>query len=95
VESDVLAKGGSLALVIAADNTTSGSMVIPASLTGGTVFTFNLAGTVARVGNNVTLHLTTDSFAGHLIWNVYPTELFATPQHIVEGATVLISLTRH
>jgi hypothetical protein len=42
---DVVAKGGSLSIVIGADDTVTGNLLLPASVTGGAVFTASMAGT--------------------------------------------------
>jgi hypothetical protein len=57
---NILGLGGSLTVTIAADNTTTGSLVIP-DLTGGSPTTISLVGTAVRSGNTVTFQPTVDS----------------------------------
>jgi len=59
---NVLAAGGSIHLVISNDLTTGGSMVIPASVTGGAAASVSLLGTAANVEGVVHLNLVADSF---------------------------------
>ena len=59
---DALAAGGSVTLRIANDLSTSGTMVIPASVTGGATMSFSLLGTAAKQGDIVTLNLVSDTF---------------------------------
>jgi len=58
---DVLAAGGSISMVISGDLSTSGTMVIPASVTGTTATSVSLLGGAARQGDNVTLNLVQQS----------------------------------
>lgn len=55
---NVLAAGGSISLVIADDHTTSGTMVMPASIQGGG--TYSLLGKAGQVGDTVRLNLVSD-----------------------------------
>ena len=65
---DVLAAGGSMAITITENNTTSGSLVIPAALTGSSDFLIDLTGTVNRNGNAVQFDQTGDSFVRDATW---------------------------
>jgi len=91
---DVLANGGSITLDIAADNTTKGTLFLPASIFG-TSSTQSLNGTVARVGNNLTFKHTPPTFLTQLIFGVFEKVLFIGSQPVDGGAaTVAITLTR-
>jgi hypothetical protein len=54
---DVIAAGGSITLTIGRDLTTSGSVFIPASVTGSSAFSASLLGTAAQQGDSVKLNL--------------------------------------
>ena len=65
---DVLAAGGSMTIIIAANNTTSGSLVIPAALTGSSDFVIDMTGMALRNGNAVQFDQTGDSFVRDATW---------------------------
>jgi hypothetical protein len=89
---DVLAYGGSLGITIAGDNSTSGTLVIPASLAGA-VFTESMAGTAVRAGNTVTFTQSSDTFVRNLAFTVKESTLEAVNQSLT-GATFTVVLTR-
>ena len=60
--TNVLTAGGSINLVIASNLTTSGTMVLPASVTGTVSTSVSLLGSAVRQGDIVTLQLVTDTF---------------------------------
>jgi hypothetical protein len=63
---NVLTSGGSLVITIATSGATSGSLVVPASLTGGQSETIAMSGAAVRSGNTVTFQQTADSFVRDL-----------------------------
>ncbi|MDT8435622.1 MAG: hypothetical protein RRA92_02595 [Gemmatimonadota bacterium] len=76
--ADVLTVGGSLEIDLAADNTTSGSLVIPASLSeSGTEEILSLAGTWSLSGSTVTFVQGADTFIRDSDWAASPGRLEA------------------
>jgi hypothetical protein len=59
---DALAAGATIHLVIANDLSTSGSMALPASVTGGAATSVSLLGTAAESDGVVELNLASDTF---------------------------------
>lgn len=90
---DVLAAGGSLALEIRADRTTAGTLVIPASVTGGPTLTADLAGTATQNGGTVRFQQSADTFVRDALWSVDGTSLRLIDAP-VGGAAATITLTR-
>jgi hypothetical protein len=94
---DILAAGGSLTIVIAQNFTTSGSLVIPASVNGGTPFTASMAGTVAFPSSTLraTFVQAADTFVRDLSWEVTSgdTKLSVTNQ-TAGSASFTITLTK-
>jgi hypothetical protein len=90
---DVIAKGGSLSIVIASDNTVTGNLLLPASVTGGAVFTASMAGTVTRNGASVQFQQSADTFVRNLSWTPNGNTLQVTNQ-VVAATTYTITLTR-
>jgi hypothetical protein len=89
---DVLARGGTLSLVIAADNSTTGSLSLPPSILGSP-FSANLTGTAVQTGNTVKFQQTADTFVRDLTFTVVGTTLEAKNQTAGVG-TFTIVLTR-
>lgn len=89
---DVLARGGTLSLVIAADNSTTGSISLPPSILGSP-FSANLTGTAVQTGNTVQFQQTDDTFVRDLTFTVVGTTLEARNQSAGIG-TFTIVLTR-
>lgn len=92
-EIDVLAQGGSLTITIGANNTTTGSLTLPAVVTGDVALQENMAGTAERNGNGVTFEQTADTFVRDLNWTVINNTIAVTNQS-VGGATWTIVLAR-
>ena len=91
---DVLASGGSLVVTIAASGATSGSLTIPASLTGtGQPETISLIGTAVQSGSTVTFQLADDSFVRDLEWTLDAVGLRVSNQ-VAGLASFTIVLTR-
>ena len=64
---DVLAKGGSLTMAIAANKATSGTLVIPQDVFGSSV-TANMAGLAHQSGHTVLFEQSAATFVGQLPW---------------------------
>lgn len=89
---DVLAAGGSINLTIGRDLTTSGSMFIPASVTGTTPFSVSLLGTAAEQGDSVKLNLVQDSFLRDIYLLFDGSTLTGTGTF--NGTSVLVTLSK-
>jgi hypothetical protein len=89
---DVLAKGGTLSLIIAADNSTTGSLSLPPSILGSP-FSANLTGTAVQTGNTVKFQQTADTFVRDLTFTANGTTLEAKNQSAGTG-TFTVVLTR-
>lgn len=90
---DVLAQGGALSVTVAADDRTSGTLVVPSSVTGTAAVTQSMAGTAVRNGTTVRFQLSTDSFMRDLVFTTVGTVLQASNQ-TVAGTTFTVVLTR-
>ena len=77
---DVLAGGGTLTLTIDADARTTGTLDIPAALTGGAPFRESMAGTAVRTGDVVRFRQDADTFVRDLAWSVSGRTLQVTDQ---------------
>jgi hypothetical protein len=64
---DVLARGGSMTLAIANDNTTTGSLVIPQDVFGSAV-NASMAGVALKSGYSVRFQQTADTFVRVMGW---------------------------
>ena len=89
---DVLAGGGTLSINIAADNSTTGSLTLPASLAGSTT-SLTMAGTAVVSGSTIKFQQTADTFVRDLTFTISGNTLSATNQ-TVGGATFNVTLTR-
>jgi hypothetical protein len=90
-EIDVLAAGGTLTITIAANNSTTGSLDIPASVGGG--ISASMAGTATLSGSTVTFQQSADTFVRDLSWTRAGSALTVTGQQ-VGNASFTITLTR-
>lgn len=89
---DVLAAGGSISLIIARNLSTSGSIQIPASVTGSSAFSASLLGTAAQNGNTVTLNLVADTFMRDLPLTFDGSSLSGTST--ISGTTIVVTLSK-
>jgi hypothetical protein len=89
---NVLQQGGSLSITITSDNTTSGSLVIPASLTGSSPITNDMAGVALIVNGTVIFEQAADTFVRDVTWTIGDNTLTTT--EIVSGVTLDITLLR-
>jgi hypothetical protein len=92
---DVLASGGSLSMVISTSNVTSGTLLLPGTVTGGAAFTASMAGTAAlsTITSTVTFQQAADTFVRDAIWDAVGTSLSVLNQTI-GSATYTITLSR-
>jgi hypothetical protein len=92
--TNVLASGGTLGLNVANKNfVTAGTLIIPASLAGGTTFTASMAGTAVRTDNIVRFTQPADTFVRDLTFTLVENRLEALNQ-TVSGTRYDIILTR-
>ena len=89
---DVLEAGGSLTINITSNNTTTGSLVVPASIGGG--MTGDMAGTATVSGSTVQCHQDADTFVRAVAWTTGASTLSVTNQ-VAGGGTFTITLTKH
>ena len=90
---DVLQAGGSLHITIAADSTTTGSLDIPASVTGSSDFVADMAGTASVTTSTVSFDQAADTFVRDLTWGRTANTLTGTNQ-AAGSASFTIALTR-
>ncbi len=91
--TDVLAAGGSIAVTLHANGTTTGQLFVPASVTGGAALTVDLAGTFALIGNRVRFDLNTASFVENVDFDIVGTTLRGNGTFGVIPATVVLTRT--
>lgn len=91
---DVLAAGGALTITIAPNNATSGSLTIPASVTGGAPFSASMQGTASATGSVTTFAQAADSFVRDLSWGRTGTS-FTVNNQVAGGASYTITLSKH
>jgi hypothetical protein len=90
--SDVLAEGGSLLILLAADGSASGQLSVPASLNDGTPFTAAMDGTFTVANGIVTFTQAADTFVRDLSFTVSGRTL--TASGTFSGVTIHLVLTR-
>ena len=90
---NVLALGGTLGLNVANNYVTSGTLIVPASVNGGSTFTASLAGTATRTGSSVRFTQSADIFVRDLTFTLAENRLEAVDQ-VVGGTRYNIILTR-
>lgn len=90
---DVLANGGSLMITISSSNTTTGSLNLPSSVTGGQPFIASMVGTVSVTNSSIGFHQSADSFVRDLSWERVGSTFRVTNQ-VAGGAAYTITLTR-
>jgi hypothetical protein len=95
-QKNVLTAGGTLGVnIVQVDSIfiTTGTVILPSSVTGGAAFTASLAGTASESGSTVRFATTADSFVRDLVFTLDENRLEAVNQG-VGGATYEIILTR-
>lgn len=90
---NVLAGGGALGLNVANNFVTTGTLIIPPALNGGTTITASLAGTAVRTESAVRFTQPADTFMRDLTFALVENRLEARNQ-VVAGTTYDIVLTR-
>ncbi len=92
-EIDVLTQGGALVIAIGVDNTTAGTLNLPAVVTGDEALQASMAGTAELNGSGVQFDQTADTFVRDLNWAFTNNTISVTNQS-VGGASFTIVLTR-
>lgn len=92
-EIDVLEEGGSLVITVGGGDVTTGSLVLPATVTGTAALQASMAGNAVRNGSGVTFNQTADTFVRDLNWT-YANNAISVTNQSVGGATYTIVLTR-
>jgi len=90
---DILAQNGSLTITVGADNATTGSLFLPASVTGGAALTASMAGTAVRTGSSIQFQQLADTFVRDLVWTVSGNALTVVDQE-AGSARFTITLAR-
>ena len=90
--TNVLQAGGSMSLQIAADNTTAGSLNVPASITGGAALIADMKGTATQTGDTVRFTQAANSFVRSHYWIMANNTLRF--ERTIDGTTMLLVLTR-
>ena len=93
VTVDALSAGASITLTLLENGTTSGSLVIPASLNNGVAETLDLTGTFRNIENVVTFSHTADTFIRDIPWAAGTNTLETTAA--AGGIQYDVLLTRH
>ncbi|MGQ0701709.1 MAG: hypothetical protein ACT4PM_01085 [Gemmatimonadales bacterium] len=88
---DVRGPGGSLSITIRRDGTTTGSLHLPASVTGGAPFTGSMEGTAVITGLTVRFEQEADTFVRDLLWSRIEDTLVVVDQD-VNGTRYTITL---
>lgn len=89
---DVLAQGGTLSINIASDNSTTGTLTLPASVAGSPV-TLSMAGTAVVTGSTVKFQQPGDTFVRDLTFTVSGNTL-AVANQSAGGSTFTVTLTK-
>lgn len=66
---DVIGGGGSMELTLFANGTSTGTLSVPASITGGTALLESMAGTFTFSGTTVTFAQAADTFVRDVTWS--------------------------
>lgn len=90
--TDVLAAGGSLAITLTSAGTTSGRLLIPASLNDGVVFDESMEGTYTASNGSITFVQTSDTFIRDITFNQSGNTLTGT--RTLNGATITLVLAK-
>lgn len=90
---NVLGEGGSLSITIKADGTTTGALIVPASVTGGAAVNESMAGTITVTQLTVSFDQAADTFVRDLSWSRQGEVISVTNQPLA-GNTYTIALVR-
>jgi hypothetical protein len=93
---DVLAAGGSLTITIFPDNATSGSLSVPASVTGGAPIMASMAGvsSLNSAETEVTFDQAADTFVRDLTWQRASASSLTVTNQVAGSAAFSITLSR-
>lgn len=89
---NALAEGAMLTIEIAADSSTSGSLTVPASITGSTLLVASMAGKAVFEGDSVRFDQAANSFVRQDYWAVKGSTI--SMSHTVDGVTIAVTLSR-
>jgi hypothetical protein len=90
---NMLAAGATLGLNVANNFVVAGTLIVPATVTGSTTFTADMAGTATRTDNTVRFSQNADSFVRDLTFLLVENRLEARSQ-VLGGNTYTVILTR-
>jgi hypothetical protein len=90
---DVLRQGGTLTIVVATDNATSGSLALPPSVTGSGALVVDMVGRATQTESTVRFSQAADTFVRDLTWTVGSASLEVSNQ-LVNGVRYSIVLMR-
>jgi hypothetical protein len=90
---NMLAQGATLAIVIAENKSTTGTLFIPAAITGEGDLTASMNGTAVQSGTSVTFQQSADTFIRDLTWSVNG-KLLQVVSQTRGGTSFTITLTR-
>jgi len=89
---DVLAAGGSLAIGLTGDGTTTGTLFVPATITGTGDLIESMAGTFTRTGATLTFDQEADTFVRDVTWTVSRNTLTGTYSDADASIEVTLSI---
>jgi hypothetical protein len=89
---NALAEGAVLTIEIAADNSTTGTLSVPASLTGGAPLVASMVGTATLEGDSVRFDQAANTFVRQDYWKRNGSTL--SMSHHVDGVTLAVTLAR-
>lgn len=90
---NVLSAGGGLSIVIDANSAVTGTLTIPAALTGAGTEVVSMAGTALLSGSTVQFNQAEDTFVRDLDWELTTASLRVVSQ-VAGSASFTITLTR-
>lgn len=92
-QADVLAQGGGLTITVSSTNRTTGSLSIPATVTGGAAVVANMVGTATVIGGAIVqFDQEADTFVRDVIWTITGNTLVSSSTF--SGVRRDITLTR-
>jgi hypothetical protein len=89
---DALAAGASMQIFLASNGTTTGTLTVPPTLTGGAPIEASMDGTFSRAGNTVTFDQLADTFVRDATWTLGTNTLSTT--FVASDGTIEVTLTR-
>ena len=92
---DALTAGGSMTITVFSDNSTGGSLSLPATVTGGAALIASMAGTATFQSNTeITFDQAADTFVRDLTWQLVGTTGLMVSNQVAGSASFSITLTR-